>query len=410
MESILDKKSTSLFWILIISKLFERFVYYGWRSIIFYILVENVVDTGAQSQESVLATYGLIIGLIALASLAGAIAADHFKSNVKIAYVGFILVALGFATTWMFTNNFYFVPIIVITIGIGIVSPNLTTLFGKLYMSQSQKLVRSFSAHYLIVNLGAFLSPILMVFISDAVGYFPAILILGICSLIPILLIHIFRNDLEAIEVNSVDNSISKISSFKIIGFMTLFVFVFGMIYQLFWGTIGDRPVGADFSNEIVQFQGFALGITFISLIVFLFVRPKSSKIYNKIFLISGGAILLLSLWLELIIAMNLQSYIHFFFFITLLTIVEAAILPLALSLLVKFKIHYLTTAIAIVGTGLFGQVPELLFNNLNFANNKPLLIATPIVLIGLLILSVLKLHMHFKIIDASSSPTADHP
>ncbi|MDA8408676.1 MAG: peptide MFS transporter [Deltaproteobacteria bacterium] len=151
--------------ILFLTEMWERFSYYGMRSLLVYYMVKQLMfNHGFASQ-----VYGLYTGLVYLSPCVGGLIADRFLGRRKAVIVGALLMAIGHFM--MAIESFFFVALLILILGNGFFKPNLSTQVADLYNPMDQRLDRAFSIFYVGINLGAFFSPLVCGSLGELYGW-----------------------------------------------------------------------------------------------------------------------------------------------------------------------------------------------------------------------------------------------
>ncbi|MDP2089147.1 MAG: peptide MFS transporter [Flavobacteriaceae bacterium] len=160
---------------LFFSEMWERFSYYGMRAILTLYMVHEHTDTfnpglGWTPGEA-LALYGWYTMLVYVASIPGGYIADKFIGQKKsVLYGGLILIVgqsiLAVSAMWAFYTG-----LILIIMGVGLLKPNISTMVGGLYKKGDIRRDKGFTIFYIGINLGAFLSALIVGYVGEKIGW-----------------------------------------------------------------------------------------------------------------------------------------------------------------------------------------------------------------------------------------------
>jgi POT family proton-dependent oligopeptide transporter len=238
-------QKTSVF-ILSLIELFERFSYYGMRSIIVLFAI-NRLDIDDLDAISLYGSFSFFIFIIPLP--AGIISDVFFKQKQGV-LLGGILSLLGYSL--LITEQMYSIGIglILIGIGTGFVKPNLTVLVGRLFEKTDKNRGFGFMFYYFMINVGAFLSALLVGVLADKYGYRYGFIATAISTFIFLILFYLTKDRLQlieknveerCIETNNLDDTVLDIELTQnkkfdpnphILIFMLIFIITF--FYQIF--------------------------------------------------------------------------------------------------------------------------------------------------------------------------------
>ncbi len=161
-------------YILFFTEMWERFSYYGMRAILVLYLVARTTEDnpglGWTSGEA-LALYGWYTMLVYVASIPGGWIADKFLGQKKSVLYGGILLVIGHSVLaieqmWAFYSGLGF-----IIAGVGMLKPNISTMVGGLYKQGDIRRDKGFTIFYIGINIGAFLSSIIVGTVGEVYGW-----------------------------------------------------------------------------------------------------------------------------------------------------------------------------------------------------------------------------------------------
>jgi POT family proton-dependent oligopeptide transporter len=172
------------------TEMWERFSYYGMRSLLVLYMVkylllpghaETVIGYGAlkASLESVFGPlglqplasqiYGLYTGLVYLTPIFGGLIADRWLGRRHTVIIGAILMALGHFM--MAFEPLFLFALSLLILGNGAFKPNISTQVGGLYPEGDARRDRAYSIFYVGINVGAFFSPLVCGSLGENVGW-----------------------------------------------------------------------------------------------------------------------------------------------------------------------------------------------------------------------------------------------
>ena len=171
------------------TEFFERFTYYGMRALLVLFLVAATTSANPGfgiDRETAGAIYGLYTGAVFLGSLPGGWIADRLIGQRNAVFWGGIVIMLGnFILAIPATPPVFYLGLAVITVGVGLLKPNISAIVGSLYEGQpGAKRDAGFSIFYMGINLGALLAPLVAGTVGEAWnwrgGFFVAGLFMGL--------------------------------------------------------------------------------------------------------------------------------------------------------------------------------------------------------------------------------------
>ncbi|WP_178022144.1 peptide MFS transporter [uncultured Paenibacillus sp.] len=149
---------------LFFTEFWERFSYYGMKAILVYYMYYELSQGGLGMEESTaLAIMSIYGSLVYMSGIIGGWLADRVFGASKAVFYGGILIMLGhIALAIPGSVSLFFVSMVLIVLGTGLLKPNVSSVVGELYSEHDQRRDAGFSIFYMGINLGAFLSPLIV--------------------------------------------------------------------------------------------------------------------------------------------------------------------------------------------------------------------------------------------------------
>lgn len=145
---------------LFFTELWERFSYYGMRALLVLFLVDATRGGMALSDEVATAIYGLYTAGVYLAALPGGWIADRLWGARKAVWIGGIIIAAGHFLLALPGTRTFFLGLVLIVLGTGLLKPNISALVGQLYPEGGARRDAGFTIFYMGINIGAALGPL----------------------------------------------------------------------------------------------------------------------------------------------------------------------------------------------------------------------------------------------------------
>ena len=167
---------------LFFTEMWERFSYYGMRALLLLYMTAALKAGGlGMSDAQGGAVYGLFTAAAYLANLPAGWIADRVLGQRKSVFWGGVLISVGnFALALPTGVTTFYLGLLTICLGTGMLKTNCSTLVGALYQGDSgSRRDAAFSIYYVGINLGA-LSPLIVGTIGETVGYRWGFLVGGI--------------------------------------------------------------------------------------------------------------------------------------------------------------------------------------------------------------------------------------
>ncbi len=157
---------------LFFTEMWERFSYYGMRSILVLYMVAAVADGGLGFDTAhATSLYGTYTMAVYLMAIPGGFIADRFLGARRSVLIGGIVIAAGhFSMAFASIPSFY-TGLLLIVLGTGLLKPNISAMVGGLYGDDDPRRDSGFSIFYMGINLGAALSPLVCGYLAQSAGF-----------------------------------------------------------------------------------------------------------------------------------------------------------------------------------------------------------------------------------------------
>ncbi|MDR7128227.1 POT family proton-dependent oligopeptide transporter [Algoriphagus sp. 4150] len=166
--------------ILFFTEMWERFSFYGMRALLILFMTMSIAEGGLGFDDQTSgAIYGLYTMGVYLLALPGGWLADRLFGLKKSVWYGGIIIAIGHFTMALpglmalfsgshsikaelsaLDTSSFFLGLVLIVVGTGLLKPNISSIVGQLYPKGSSKRDAGFSIFYMGINLGGFIAPI----------------------------------------------------------------------------------------------------------------------------------------------------------------------------------------------------------------------------------------------------------
>lgn len=173
---------------LFFTEMWERFSYYGMRAILILFMTAPAATGGLGFDDAkAAAIYGIYTSCVYLLSLPGGWIADRFLGLRRTIILGGILISAGEFLLAIPGETQFYLGLIVIVFGTGLLKPNASTLVGKLYTENDVRRDSGFTIFYIGINLGAFLSPLIVGYVGQRINWNYGFAIAGLGMVIGVL-------------------------------------------------------------------------------------------------------------------------------------------------------------------------------------------------------------------------------
>jgi POT family proton-dependent oligopeptide transporter len=144
---------------LFFTEMWERFSFYGMRAMLILYMVD-ASEGLALDDRTAAAIYGLYIAAVYLSALPGGWIADRLIGAQRAILWGGIIIAAGHFTLAFEGRLPFFLGLLLIVCGTGLLKPNISACVGELYPTGDARRDAGFTFFYMGINIGAFLGPL----------------------------------------------------------------------------------------------------------------------------------------------------------------------------------------------------------------------------------------------------------
>ena len=153
---------------LFFTEMWERFSYYGMRAILTLYMTKSFAEGGMALDEKYAGIiYATYVSSVWYLPLPGGWLADRIFGARRAVLIGAIIIACGHYSMAINSHLTFYLGLILIACGTGLLKPNISAMVGQLYSEDDKRRDAGFSVFYMGINLGAFLSPLVVGFLAQ---------------------------------------------------------------------------------------------------------------------------------------------------------------------------------------------------------------------------------------------------
>jgi POT family proton-dependent oligopeptide transporter len=160
---------------LFFTEMWERFSFYGIRPLLVLFMTAALAQGGfGFDRVTASSIVGIYASSVYLSSLPGGWIADRWLGLQRSIWTGGLFIALGHISIGLsafFAHSAFFVGLILIVIGTGLLKPNISAIVGDLYPRGGAQRDAGFAMFYTGINLGAFLGSIVPGWLGERVDW-----------------------------------------------------------------------------------------------------------------------------------------------------------------------------------------------------------------------------------------------
>ena len=232
-------------YVLFFTEMWERFSYYGMRAIlVLYLVAEATADNAGLgwSNGDALSLYGTYTMPVYVASIPGGIIADKLIGQRKSVLLGGILLVFGHSVLAVEEMWAFYTGLGLIIGGVGMLKPNISTMVGGLYKQGDIRRDKGFTIFYIGINVGAFLSSLIVGYVGEVYGWHYGFGLAGIGMALGLIQYVLGQKHLKHVgnflgtSENEEEKAASKRPLSKIEKDRVVVLFISFLLVIVFWG------------------------------------------------------------------------------------------------------------------------------------------------------------------------------
>ncbi len=157
---------------LFITEMWERMSYYGMRMLLVLFMTATLQDGGlGLTVASAAAIYGLYTGSVYFMGLPGGWISDRLLGGQKSVWYGAIIIMIGHIILAIPSDDTFFIGLIVVILGTGLLKPNIGAMVGQLYSDDDVRRDSGYAIYYMGINLGSVIGYAICGYLMENVGW-----------------------------------------------------------------------------------------------------------------------------------------------------------------------------------------------------------------------------------------------
>ncbi len=165
--------------LLFMTEMWERFSFYGLRPLLVLFMAAALADGGfGFDRPAASAIVGIYAASVYLASLPGGWIADRWLGLRRAILIGAVLITSGHLSIGIsgmagagVGKIFFFLGLILIVLGTGLLKPNISAMVGDLYPQGGARRDAGFSIFYMGINSGALIGQLVTGYLGERVSW-----------------------------------------------------------------------------------------------------------------------------------------------------------------------------------------------------------------------------------------------
>jgi len=159
---------------LFLTEMWERMSYYGMRALLVLYMTGAVTGFNpglGWSQVESQAIYGIYSGMVYFMVVPGGWIADNILGHQKAVLIGALIIALGHFTLAIPIEQTFFLGLIFVVLGTGLLIGNISTIVGQLYDGQDDRRDSGYTIFYMSINIGSTLGFLICSYLGEKIGW-----------------------------------------------------------------------------------------------------------------------------------------------------------------------------------------------------------------------------------------------
>lgn len=139
-----------------VTEMWERMSYYGMRGLLVLFMTAAIADGGLEiATATAVAIYGLYTASVYFMGLPGGWIADRLIGSQQAIWYGGIVIMCGHIVLAIPSEQTFFLGLILVVLGTGLLKPNITAVVGQLYSSEDTRRDSGYALYYMFINIGS---------------------------------------------------------------------------------------------------------------------------------------------------------------------------------------------------------------------------------------------------------------
>jgi POT family proton-dependent oligopeptide transporter len=275
---------------LFLTEMWERMSYYGMRALLVLYMTGAVTGFNpglGWSQVESQAIYGIYSGMVYFMVVPGGWIADNILGHQKAVLIGALIIALGHFTLAIPIEQTFFLGLIFVVLGTGLLKGNISTIVGQLYEGQDNKRDSGYTIFYMSINIGSTLGFLICSYLGEKIGWHWGFGAAGIGMAFGVIQYIKHRHLLgdAGMHPNEMpDDKRKKLTTYLKVSLVGMFMVIGAGLFGFF--TIDPRF----FAEQFAYFLTIIAGLYFVYLFLFAGLNAAERKNLILLFLLFIGA------------------------------------------------------------------------------------------------------------------------
>ena len=157
---------------LFLTEMWERMSFYGMRGLLVLFMTREITEGGLNlSAPEAMAIYGIYGASVYFLCVPGGWIADKIFGAQRTVLYGAIIITLGHYVLAIPSDKTFFLGLVLVSIGTGLLKPNISTIVGQLYKPGDLRVDSGYTIFYMSINIGSMLGFLVCGYLGEKVGW-----------------------------------------------------------------------------------------------------------------------------------------------------------------------------------------------------------------------------------------------
>jgi proton-dependent oligopeptide transporter, POT family len=157
---------------LFFTEMWERMSYYGMRMLLVLFMTASLQTGGLDfTVATAAAIYGLYTASVYFMGLPGGWLSDRLLGGQNAVWYGGIIIMCGHIILAIPSTETFFIGMIFVVLGTGLLKPNIAALVGQLYKKGDARVDAGFALYYMGINIGSIIGYTVCGYLQVSMGY-----------------------------------------------------------------------------------------------------------------------------------------------------------------------------------------------------------------------------------------------
>ncbi|NVK55652.1 MAG: peptide MFS transporter [Alteromonadaceae bacterium] len=157
---------------LFFTEMWERMSYYGMRALLVLFMTASLQTQGLGFTVATAgAIYGLYTGAVYFLGLPGGWLADRLIGGKKAVWYGGLIIFAGHVVLAIDLQNLFFVGLILVATGTGLLKPNISAMVGQQYSDDDRRRDSGYALYYMGINIGSLIAYLVTGYLQESWGW-----------------------------------------------------------------------------------------------------------------------------------------------------------------------------------------------------------------------------------------------